>query len=251
MGRAVDLGLNLRAGPVLNKGGGASPAGPDAAITALNLWAGGAPGMWYDPSDRTTLFQTTDTSTPALADNDPVQRVGDKSGNGKHWLSSSAGTRGVNFAAGTVKGVKLDGVDDGYSVAWSAGSGLSAFFALDRLTDSSFIVAHCSPTNAYFGVALSGAQPSFFGSGAATIRVNGAAIGSTRTDFLSACPQNTPVVVAYENLDLSLWPKFSFGDYGGVVFGGRLIGFMICLNQNAGNRSTIEQWLAAKAGISF
>lgn len=53
--------------------GGGSPFSP------LSLFAGGAPGAWYDPSDLTTLFQDSAGTTPVTAVEQPVGLMLDKS----------------------------------------------------------------------------------------------------------------------------------------------------------------------------
>lgn len=53
--------------------GGGSPFSP------LSLFAGGAPGAWYDPSDYTTLFQDSAGTTPVTAVEQPVGLMLDKS----------------------------------------------------------------------------------------------------------------------------------------------------------------------------
>lgn len=50
---------------------------PDAAILAL--FAGGKQGVFYDPSDLTTLFQDAKGTTPVTQDGDPVGLILDKS----------------------------------------------------------------------------------------------------------------------------------------------------------------------------
>ena len=53
--------------------GGGSPFSP------LSLFATGAPGAWYDPSDYTTLFQDSAGTTPVTAVEQPVGLMLDKS----------------------------------------------------------------------------------------------------------------------------------------------------------------------------
>jgi hypothetical protein len=43
-----------------------------------------SPTAWYDPSDMSTLFQDSAGSTPVTAVEQPVGRISDKSGNGRH-----------------------------------------------------------------------------------------------------------------------------------------------------------------------
>lgn len=52
-------------------------ANPDDAILAL--FAGGKQGVWYDPSDKSTLFQDVAGTVPVTKDGDPVGLMLDKS----------------------------------------------------------------------------------------------------------------------------------------------------------------------------
>lgn len=72
----------------------------------LNLFADGKKGVWYDPSDITTLFQDVAGTIPVTKDGDPVGLMKDKSGNGNH------ATQSVSTARPAYKGLYYDGVDD-------------------------------------------------------------------------------------------------------------------------------------------
>lgn len=74
----------------------------------MSLFAGGKKGYTYDFLDRSTLFQDTAGTIPALAIGDPVALVLDKSGNGNH-LAQSVSTKRPLVSA---DGLAFDGVDD-------------------------------------------------------------------------------------------------------------------------------------------
>ena len=81
--------------------GGGSPFSP------LSLFAGGAPGAWYDPSDFTTLFQDSAGTTPVTAVEQPVGLMLDKSqglvlGSEQYVTGSGAWTRGFLSVNGTI-----------------------------------------------------------------------------------------------------------------------------------------------------
>ena len=61
----------------------------------LSLFAANEPGVWYDPSDLTTLFQDAAGTTPVTAVEQPVGRMLDKSGNGAHASQATATSRPV------------------------------------------------------------------------------------------------------------------------------------------------------------
>lgn len=58
-------------------GFGSSTVDPDAAIKAL--FSDGKQGVWYDPSDKSTLFQDVAGTVPVTKDGDPVGLILDKS----------------------------------------------------------------------------------------------------------------------------------------------------------------------------
>ena len=79
----------------LIRGGYASPA---------SLFAGGEPGVWFDPSDITTLFQDNLGATPVTAAGQTVGRMLDKSGRGNHATQATSTQRptyGINPIVGT------------------------------------------------------------------------------------------------------------------------------------------------------
>ena len=64
-----------------------------AAIRAL--FANGEQGVWYDPSDFSTLFQDSAGTTPVTAVEQPVGLILDKSGRGNHASQPTATSRPV------------------------------------------------------------------------------------------------------------------------------------------------------------
>jgi hypothetical protein len=71
------------------------------------------PFVWYDPSDLSTMFQDSAGTTPVTAAPDPVGRINDKSGNGKHATQATSGARPLlQLDAGGRQYLAVDGVDD-------------------------------------------------------------------------------------------------------------------------------------------
>lgn len=64
-------------------------------ITPADIFNGAVDGVWYDPSDITSLFQDNAGTTPVTADGDPVGLMLDLSGNGFHASQATAGNRPV------------------------------------------------------------------------------------------------------------------------------------------------------------
>lgn len=57
------------------------------------LFAGGVPGVWFDPSDLSTLFQDAAGMLPVTGAEQPVGLMLDKSGNGKHASQATTTAR--------------------------------------------------------------------------------------------------------------------------------------------------------------
>lgn len=79
-----------------------------APTTIPNLWA------WYDAADLTTLFTDNAGSIPVAANNDPVGRWADKSGNGRHANQTGAATTRPTYTTNVQNGragILYDGGD--------------------------------------------------------------------------------------------------------------------------------------------
>lgn len=59
------------------------------------LFSAGEQGVWYDPSDMSTMFQDAAGTTPVTAVEQPVGRILDKSGRGNHATQTTATSRPV------------------------------------------------------------------------------------------------------------------------------------------------------------
>ena len=78
-----------------------------------SLFAQGEPGVWYDPSDFSTLFQDAAGTVPVTAVEQPVGRILDKSGRGFNATQATATSRPVLRQDGSGKHyLYFDGVDD-------------------------------------------------------------------------------------------------------------------------------------------
>lgn len=74
------------------------------------LFEDGQQGLWYDPSDLTTMYQTNDTSTPVTAAGQTVGLWLDKSGNENNASNATAAQRPLY--QDTPSRLVLDKVDD-------------------------------------------------------------------------------------------------------------------------------------------
>lgn len=84
-------------------------------FSPLSLFASGEQGVWYDPSDLSTMFQDSAGTTPVTADGQPVGKILDKSGRGNHASQATAAARPLYKTDGTYHWLQFDGVDDSLS----------------------------------------------------------------------------------------------------------------------------------------
>jgi len=83
------------------------------------LFAGGTEGVWYGPSDLSTLFQDSAGTTPVTASGQPVGLTLDKSGNDNHATQATAAAR-PTYQTGPARAT-LDKVDDRLSATVPTG----------------------------------------------------------------------------------------------------------------------------------
>jgi hypothetical protein len=114
----------------------------------LTLFANSEVGLWYDPSDFSTLYQDSAGTTPVTAVGDPVGKILDKSGNGNHATQATDASRPILRNDGTNYYLEFDGVDNSLATAaidFTATDEMSMFFGGYKIADSSAgIVAELS-----------------------------------------------------------------------------------------------------------
>ena len=108
--------------------GSALAGGGVAAWSPLELFAAGEKGVWYDPSDFSTMWQDTAGTTPVTAVGQSVARIDDKSGNGKHATQATPASRPLLQESGGKYYLYFDGTND------SLATGAIDFSATDEMT---------------------------------------------------------------------------------------------------------------------
>lgn len=98
-------------------GGVSSPGGAsileELKSAIRQLFITGEQGVWYDPSDFSTLFQDSAGTTPVTAVGQPVGKMLDKSGRGNHATQSTATSRPILQQDSNGRYyLQPDGVDD-------------------------------------------------------------------------------------------------------------------------------------------
>lgn len=88
-------------------------AGLKSSASPASLFASGEVGVWYDPSDLTTLFQDSAGTTPVTAPGQTVGKMLDKSGRGNHAAQATLAQRPTYQVDSTGRPyLSFDGVDD-------------------------------------------------------------------------------------------------------------------------------------------
>ena len=95
------------------------------AFNPLSLFTGGKQGVWYDPSDKSTLFQDVAGTVPVTKDGDHVALMKDKSGNGNHAVQTVSASRPVYKTDGALHWLEFDGADDSMKITLSKALSLS------------------------------------------------------------------------------------------------------------------------------
>lgn len=215
--------------------------GGDTAISSL--FAGGEQGVWFDPSDITTMFQDTAGTVPVTAAGQSVARINDKSGRGNHATQATAGSRPTYQVDGARGYLLFDGTDD-FMVTPSinpASNKSQIFAGVRKLSDaaSSIVIelgtgASASINSSYLQApSATGANSYRFGHGGSGVQVAG-------TGAFAAAP-NTSVLTG-------------LGDIAGNSSQLRRNGAVVETNtasQGTGTLQTNAVYLGARAGTSL
>ena len=152
----------------------------------MRLFAGGKKGYLFDFLDRSTLFQDTAGTIPALAIGDPVALVLDKSGNGNHLVQTTATRR----ASVNASGLYFDGIDDCFAtvgVVPAEGQSVLILYGGEwqNVAASNFVVESSQLSNITTGAFY--LVKNSVGSGKNTTRVTG-----TSSTYIEWLPAESP-----------------------------------------------------------
>lgn len=228
-----------------------------ANFDPLDLFAGGKQGVWYDPSDMSTLFQDVAGTVPVTKDGDPVALMRDKSGNGNHAVQTVSTARPVYKTDGILHWLNFDGVDDELliSVTLNNNNSISASLRTVRPTNS-FMFGDSSRTakmgifnnSAFFRLVSNGDAVSipyvaaskhiitgFRDNGYTTGRLNGVESKATAPN---ATAQTT-------------WTAFGSANLTNQYFSGSVYGAILLDDYSADKLLKIENYLSTKAGVTL
>jgi len=229
--------------------------------TPLQLFLAGVLGVWYDPSDLSTLFQDAAGTIPVTADGDPVGLMLDKSGNGNHAIQAVSGSRPVYRTDGTLHRLYFNGVNSVLSFSISGRQsdmyvgivhkatgglryrlvgGASNSRIILSLDTNPYIFFPDSPDSYVCSIdnEIVSEPGSRVGSGIIGNRANGV---YTVTEIDSARLNQS----VFDTIYIS-------GSDGGVeYFEGEVQSLIITEKPNASNRKKVTQYLAGQAGVTL
>jgi hypothetical protein len=248
----------------------------------LSLFSSGEVGVWYDPSDLSTLFQDSAGTTPVTSVGQSVGRMLDKSGQGNHAfmatsadrpiLRQDAGGRYYLEAVGSSTRMQTG------SVNFTSTDNLSVFLAVRKLSDSSPGTVVELSTNATSGAnpgsftvrAPGGASATYSAWSSGTLQVQAlspTAYPSPDTrvlSMLSAIAGKTLILRANGSQIASTNFNQGTGNYGNyplflfrrsdtsLPFNGHFYGLLIRSKISTTEQLVnMERWLATKSGVTI
>ena len=226
--------------------------------TPARLFSAGQAGIWYQPSDPTTVYQDSAATTAGVIDS-PVGKRLDKSGRGNHAVQATAAARPTWKLTSSIYSDLFDATDDGYGLTFSAGTltnSMDAFVAIKKTAGAAQVTCANALTGVrYFGYAANGsASPSTDSSGAnSTYFVDGTQLAGgasvTAGTVYTALNNGAWHILEVRDLDLSAWAGFFFGQTT-VLINGSIGGAVVCPAQDATTRARIRTWLGREVGLS-
>jgi hypothetical protein len=225
-----------------------------ASWSPAALFAGGAQGVWYDPSDPTNLFQDVDGTVPVSSDGDPVALVLDKSGRGNHATQSVVAARPIYRTDGTLHWLEYDGVDDRLKIpAISYSSSMVVCVGLQRVGGTgwgSFRSPYVIPPTSYCGLSHPNDNSSSINNSGGTDRVDGSPFSGTRSDLFYLL-QQPRVGTAFGNTDPAVKGEGTFLAYGPYTPPGRVFAYVEIEMLSTGDLPQLKRWVATKTGATL
>ena len=118
------------------------------ADSVAAMFASGEQGVWYDPSNLSSMFQDSAGTIPVTAVGQPVGRILDQSGRGNHATQAAAASRPLlQQDAGGRYYLNFDGVDDSLisaSIDLTGTAQATMFSGIRKMTDTVGMVVESS-----------------------------------------------------------------------------------------------------------
>jgi len=244
-----------------------------------SLFSSGSQGVYYDPSDFSTMFQDSAGTTPVTALGQPVGLIRDKSGRGNHAFQATTTKRPLiqQDSAGAYY-LSFDGIDDALatnSIDFTAGDQVTMFAGLRSLGASTALWLEFSNTwSGNNGTFVSADPEASFGGNPVIFAARGTAVNSVSQVGYNVVTRTNPYVVSgYSSIsgDLSVTKANgvtgvsgtadkgtgNFGNYPlyigaragtGNYFNGRLYTLAIVASDARAQEDAIDKYISSKMG---
>lgn len=208
--------------------------------------------LWYDVSDLNSMFQDAAGTVPAVV-GQPVGRINDKSGNGRHRTQATSSAKPTLRQNGSKYRLEYDGVDDG--LAYNLGvpglfpDAVDIFAAIQPIADPAWVTvfAPSSFSANWAGAAASGSASATPSTAMTSVElVNGVAIVPQDQNHLYLAITTNPSV--YESQGATgwaAWDSFAMGNYSSFEFGGYEYSSLAAAPLSAANRANVRAYMTA------
>lgn len=212
-----------------------------------DLFRDGKQGVWYDPSDKSTLFQDVAGTIPVTKDGDPIGLMKDKSGNGNHATQSVSAARPLYKTDGVLRWFDIDGMDDWFKTNYTPSSNWSSHVALNVKPEvkASFVFeSYQTAANLY--IRTGGAYLSPLDAPTANKTTRTEIVGEyalvTSSTAVGDNIGTVPLTIAARHTGTATSFYFSGGIFGLIVINGI---------SSATEITLVEQYLATKSGVTL
>ena len=230
------------------------------------LFADGGQGVFYDPSDLSTMFKDSAGTQPVTADGDPVGLIKDRSGNGNHAIAPNSAARPTYRTDGVLHWLQFDGVDD-FLLCEDMSLIFDDFYIgvatqeLARQNSSIYYMTLKSPTtriqahapygngNAYFDTVshiegrISFAWPENTGGKAISSHYRNSGTAYARVNSIVRGNTNIASTLELEVLSIGA------ADAVSNLYNGNMFAFLTLFSDGHNDINKIENYLAKKAGV--
>ena len=259
MSIAIGIGLGF----------GTTGGGGSSLWTPEELFGAGENGVWYDPSDLSTMWTTKAKTTQVANDGDSVGYIADKSGNGVDLSNPNDLLLPTYHTNGTLHWLTFNGIDQSLKKTISNVGVATVVCAFDIITgvDASagiFTTLEMSEGNIGFVFARSGSTNTLKINQVASASLSDAShiwVNQVQTavmDFddptvYSADGTGHPEAAlsfpdgARIGLDRNTAGRFFWGGFYGLVSNGDTAATILSTE----DRNLLEEWMAEKAGVTL
>lgn len=223
----------------------------------LSLFKDDKQGVWYDPSDKSTLFQDVAGTVPVTKDGDPVALMRDKSGNGNHATQTVSAARPIYKTDGVLHWLYFDAVDDSLVIPINLeGKTVSLCLSYLQTTGDAFVLVNSLQTSAYVYVATENNTSTSIATGGTINNMYFNGVASTvqnRGEFYSKLKASS-VFVSSATYNASGWgAAYGYSSFSAKSLRGftKTTGYMMIEGLQASDVDKVSKYLAKKSGVTL